>query len=155
MAAAYDDLPDELKRSLEGRKAIHDFVVFWDRMLARPSTTRLPLTEEQRRSRPPVAHPIFMTHPVTGRRVLYCNPGFATAIEGLPRDESDAILDFLFRHQLQRKYFYAHAWAVGDVLMWDDIGTIHNAASDYGPDTPRLMHRVQVMATRDYSRLAA
>ena len=155
MCAAYDDLPDAIKRSLEGRNAIHDFCTFWDRMLARPGTTRLPLTEEQRRSRPPVTHPIFMTHPVSGRRALYCNPGFATAIEGLPKDESHAMLDFLFHHQLQDKYFYAHKWALGDVLMWDDIGTIHNAASDYGPDTPRLMHRVQVMATLDYQRLAA
>lgn len=155
MCAAYDDLPDTIKRALDGRNAIHDFCTFWDRMLARPGTTRLPLTEEQRRSRPPVTHPVFMTHPVTGRRALYCNPGFATAIEGMPKDESDAMLDVLFRHQLQDKYFYAHKWALGDVLMWDDIGTIHNAASDYGPDTPRLMHRVQVMATLDYQRLAA
>jgi taurine dioxygenase len=155
MHAAYDDLPAEIKRRLDGRAAIHDFCTFWDRMLLRPGSTRLELTEEQRRARPPVSHPIFMTHPVTGRRVLYCNPGFATAIEGLAREESDAMLEFLFRHQLQDKYFYAHKWAVGDVLMWDDIGTIHNAASDYGPDTKRFMLRVQVMATLDYQRLAA
>ena len=155
MCTAYDDLPDAIKRKLEGRNAIHDFCTFWDRMLARPGSTRLPLTEEQRRSRPPVTHPIFMTHPVSGRRALYCNPGFTTAIEGMPQDESDAMLDVLFRHQLQPKYFYAHKWTLGDVLMWDDIGTIHNAASDYGADTPRLMHRVQVMATLDYQRLAA
>ena len=56
------------------------------------------------------------------------------------------MLDFLFAHQLQPKYQYAHRWTVGDVLIWDHLGTLHNAIPDYGPDEERLMLRCQVMA---------
>jgi taurine dioxygenase len=155
MHAAYEDLPDEIKRRLEGRTATHDFAKFWDMMRARPGSRRAALTAEQRAKKPPVSQPIFRTHPITGRTVLYCNPGYATRIDGMPEAESAELLEYLFKHQQQRKYFYAHAWAEGDVLMWDNIGTVHNAVADYLPDEPRYMRRVQVMATKDYARLAA
>jgi len=155
MHAAYDDLPAEMKERLEGRIAIHDFEKFWDVMRTRPGSIRKPLTEEQRRKKPPVPQPIFRVHPVTGRRVLYCNPGYAVRIEGMEPAESDATLEYLFKHQSQPKYLYSHRWTPGDVLMWDNIGTTHNAMADYGPDEPRLIHRVQVMATLDYGKLAA
>jgi taurine dioxygenase len=155
MHAAYDDLPADLKTRLQGRTATHDFAKFWDMMRARPGSQRAPLTPEQRAKKPPVSQPIFLTHPVTGRPVLYCNPGYATHIDGMSEAESAETLDFLFRHQEQEKYFHAHAWMEGDVLMWDNIGTVHNAVPDYRPDEPRYMRRVQVMATKDYARLAA
>jgi len=155
MHAAYDDLPAEIKTRLKGRTATHDFPKFWDMMRARPDSRRAPLTPEQRAKKPPVSQPIFRTHPVTGRTVLYCNPGYATRIDGMPEAESAQLLRFLFQHQEQEKYFYAHQWAQGDVLMWDNIGTVHNAAADYGPHEPRYMRRLQVMATKDYARLAA
>ena len=59
------------------------------------------MTEEQRSRRPPVVHPVFLTHPITGRKVLYANPGYTTRINELPRDESDAMLEFLFDFQLR------------------------------------------------------
>jgi len=155
MRAAYEDLPDEIKRRLEVRTATHDFAKFWDMMRARPGSRRAALTAEQRAKKPPVSQPIFRTHPITGRTVLYCNPGYATRIDGMPEAESAELLEYLFKHQQQEKYFYAHAWAEGDVLMWDNIGTVHNAVADYLPDELRYMRRVQVMATKDYARLAA
>lgn len=155
MHAAYDDLPPEVVERLEGRVAIHDFEKFWDMMRQRPGSIRGPLTPEQRAKKPPVAQPIFRVHPVTGRRVLYCNPGYAMRIEGLEREESDAMLEYLFRHQSQPKYLYSHAWTPGDLLMWDNIGTTHNAVADYAADEPRFILRVQVMATLDYAALAA
>ena len=118
MYAAYEDLPAAVKQRLAGVNAVHDFCVFWERMLQRPGTKRQPLTEEQRKLRPPVEHPIFMKHPITGKYALYCNPGFATRIVGLELDESDEMLEFLFSHQSHDKYFYAHKWKVGDVLIW-------------------------------------
>lgn len=154
MYAAYDDLPDDVKSRLAGVNAVHDFCTFWEGMLKRPGSKRPPLTEEQKRLRPPVEHPIFMKHPITGRYALYCNPGFATRIVGMEKGESDEMLRFLFEHQTKEKYFYAHKWAVGDVLIWDNICTTHNAAADYGPDEGRFLLRVQVMATLDYHRLA-
>jgi taurine dioxygenase len=155
MHAAYEDLSAGLKARLKGRTATHDFAKFWDMMRARPGSTRAPLTPEQRAKRPPVSQPIFRTHPITGRTILYCNPGYAIRIDGMADDESAELLDLLFKHQEQDKYFHAHHWAEGDVLMWDNIGTVHNAIPDYGPDEPRYMRRVQVMATKDYARLAA
>ncbi|OLB68878.1 MAG: taurine dioxygenase [Alphaproteobacteria bacterium 13_2_20CM_2_64_7] len=155
MHAAYDDLPAEIKTRLKGRTATHDFAKFWDMMRARPDSRRAPLTPEQRAKKPPVSQPIFRTHPVTGRTVLYCNPGYATRIDGMPEAESAELLRYLFQHQEQKKYFYAHQWAQGDVLMWDNIGTVHNAAADYAPHEPRYMRRLQIMATKDYARLAA
>ena len=116
---------------------------------AGPGSLRGPLTAEQRRRRPPSVHPLFLTHPITGRRVLYCNPGYAIRINELDEAESDRVLETLFAHQLQPKYQYTHRWTEGDVLMWDHIGTLHNAIADYRPDEHRLMKRCQVMADRD------
>ena len=146
MHAAFDDLPAELKAKLDGRTATHDFNKFWEEMRRRPGSTRAPLTPEQRRQKPPVSHPVFLTHPITGRKVLYCNPGYAIAIDGLPAEESAEILAFLFAHQLAPKYRYVHRWSVGDVLMWDNLGTLHNAIADYGAQEHRLIKRCQVMA---------
>ena len=95
-----------------------------------------------------MSHPIFLVHPITGKKVLYANPGYAIRINELPEQESDEILAFLFEHQLQPRFRYVHRWTEGDVLFWDDIGTLHNAHADYGPDEYRLMKRCQVMATK-------
>ncbi|MBU2531612.1 MAG: TauD/TfdA family dioxygenase [Alphaproteobacteria bacterium] len=148
MHAAFTDLPDDLKARLVDKEAIHDFEKFWEMMRARPGSTRGPLTDEQRAKKPPVPHPIFLTHPITGTKVLYCNPGYATRIVGMDENESDDTLNFLFEHQLQEKYQYAHQWTEGDVLMWENIGTLHNAISDYGPDEPRYIRRCQIMADK-------
>jgi taurine dioxygenase len=155
MHLAYEDLPSDIKSRLVGRTATHDFAKFWDMMRSRPGSQRAPLTAEQRAKKPPVSQPIFRIHPITGRTILYCNPGYAMCIDGLPEAESRELLEFLFKHQGQDKYFHAHKWTEGDVLMWDNIGTVHNAIPDYRPDEPRYMRRAQVMATKDYARLAA
>jgi taurine dioxygenase len=155
MHLAYEDLPADIKRALSGRTATHDFAKFWDMMRSRPGSQRAPLTPQQRAKKPPVSQPIFRTHPITGRTILYCNPGYAVRIDGMPDAESAGLLAFLFAHQEQEKFFHAHQWAEGDVLMWDNIGTVHNAVPDYRPDEPRFMRRVQVMATKDYASLAA
>lgn len=149
MHAAYDDLPAGLKRRLEGMTVLHDFNKFWETM-RRKGSNRPPLTDAQRRARPPVSHPIFLTHPITRRKVLYANPGYAMRINELPEKESDEVLDYLFEHQLKPEHRYVFHWHEGDVLMWEDIGTIHNAVADYGPHEHRLIKRCQVMATMFY-----
>jgi taurine dioxygenase len=148
MHAAYDGLPADLKRHLEGMTALHDFNKFWEMMRREKGSKRPPLTEAQRRAKPPVSQPVFLTHPITGRKVLYANPGYAVRINELPERESDEVLAFLFAHQVKPEYRYRFRWQAGDVLMWEDIGTIHNAVADYGPDEHRLIKRCQVMATR-------
>ena len=155
MHAAYEALPAEIKTYLAGKTATHDFATFWDMMRARPGSQRAPLSAEQRAKKPPVSQPIFRTHPITGRTILYCNPGYAVRIDGMAEAESTELLEFLFRHQEQKRFFHAHKWSEGDVLMWDNIGTVHNAVPDYRADEPRYMRRVQVMATKDYQALLA
>ncbi len=148
MHAAYEGLDRALKERLEGMTATHDFNKFWELMRTREGSIRGPLTPEQRAKRPPSVHPVFLTHPLTGRKVLYCNPGYAIRINELPEAESEKVLAELFRHQLQEKYLHTHVWSLNDVLMWDNIGTLHNAIPDYAPHEHRLMKRCQVMATR-------
>jgi taurine dioxygenase len=150
MHAAYEGLSTDLKARLEGMTVLHDFNKFWDKMRREKGSKRPPLTEAQRKAKPPVSHPIFLTHPVTKRKVLYANPGYSMRINEMPQKESDETLEFLFEHQLKSEYRYAFHWTEGDVLMWEDIGTIHNAVADYGADEPRLIKRCQVMATMFY-----
>ena len=117
-------------------------------MRSQPGSSRSALTPAQRAAKPPVTHHIFLTHPITGKQVLYANPGYSMRINELPEQESDETLVFLFEHQLQAKYQYKHRWQVGDVLMWDNMGTLHNAVPDYLPHEHRYIKRCQVMADR-------
>lgn len=148
MHAAYDGLPDDLKKRLDGMTVLHDFNKFWEKMRREKGSKRPPLTEAQRKAKPPVSHPIFLEHPITRRKVLYANPGYSMRINELPQKESDEILEFLFEHQLKPEYRYRHQWNEGDLLMWENFGTIHSAVADYGPDEHRFVKRCQVMATR-------
>ena len=148
MHAAYDELPQALKERLDGMTALHDFEKFWEKMRREKGSTRAPLTEAQRKARPPVSHPLFLTHPITGRKVLYANPGYAVRINEMSEAESAETLDFLFAHQLQPKFRYAFKWKPRSVLMWDNMGTIHNAVADYRADERRLIKRCQVAASR-------
>jgi taurine dioxygenase len=155
MHAAYEDLSDGLKNRLDGMTVRHDFAKFWDKMRREKGSARPPLTDAQRKAKPPVSHPIFLSHPITGKKVLYANPGYSMRINELPEDESDQILAFLAAHQLQAKYQYCHRWAVGDVLMWDNMGTLHNAVADYRADEHRYIKRCQVMANRYFEERVA
>jgi len=148
MHAAYDALPQDLRTRLANSTVTHNFEKFWEHMRRDKASTRPPMTDEQRRRRPPVQHPLFLTHPITGKKVLYCNPGYATRINGMAERESEDLLAFLFAHQLQPQFRYTHAWTENDVLVWDHLGTIHRAIADYAADEIRLMRRCQVMATR-------
>jgi taurine dioxygenase len=148
MHAAYEALPAEIKTRLDGMTATHNIEKFWEHMRRVHNSPRPPMTDEQRRRRPPVVHPVFLTHPITGRKVLYCNPGFAERINELPERESDAMLEYLFAHQLQRQFRWINAWAENDLLIWDHLGTLHRAIADYRPDEIRLIRRCQVMATK-------
>src|SRR5947208_1256579 len=148
MHAAYEALPDDIKARLDGMTATHNIEKFWEHMRRVHNSPRPPMTDEQRRRRPPVVHPLFLTHPITGDKVLYCNPGFAERINELPKRESDEMLEYLFAHQLQPRFRWTDAWAENDLLIWDHLGTLHRAIADYGPDEIRLIRRCQVMATK-------
>ena len=147
MHAAYDALPEALRTRLAHATVTHDFNQYWENA-RRAGSTRPPLTPAQRRARPPAVHPLFLTHPITGRKVLYCNPGYAERINELPEAESAEMLAFLFAHQLRPEFRWTHVWTENDLLVWDHLGTIHRAIADYRADEPRLIRRCQVLATR-------
>jgi taurine dioxygenase len=158
MRAAYEALPDAIKARLANATVTHTFEKFWEHMRQHKNSNRPPMTDEQRRRRPAVVHPLFMTHPITGKPVLYCNPGYSVRINELPEAESDAMLEYLYQHQLRDRFRHTHHWTENDLLVWDHIGTIHRAIADYRPDEIRLMRRCQVMATKvfqpEFTRLA-
>ena len=146
--AAYEGLPDELKRRLEGKTVLHDFNKFWEMMRREKGSTRPPLTEAQRKAKPPVSQPIFLDASDHRPQVPLRQPRLRDAHQraaggGERRDARVPV-----RAPDQPEYRYAHRWHGGDVLMWDNMRTIHNAVADYGPDEPRLIKRCQVMATR-------
>ncbi|MEI8035252.1 MAG: TauD/TfdA family dioxygenase [Betaproteobacteria bacterium] len=146
MHAAYEGLPIAIKKQLEGKTILHDFNKFWDMMRREKGSQRPALTEAQRLAKPPVSHPAVLIHPLTGKKVLYANPGYCMRINEMPEQESQQLLDFLFEHQTQPCYLYSHTWEESDLMLWEDIGTIHNAVADYRSDEPRLIKRCQVMA---------
>lgn len=147
-AAAYDDLSDELKSSLADSTALHDLNLYWEYMRREKGSSRAALTEEERKKRPPARHPVFLTHPVSGRKIIFVNPGYCVAVEGMPPGEGERMMQTLLDHVLQPKYRYRHHWEVNDMLIWDHLGTWHTAIADYGPNESRLMKRCQVLADR-------
>ncbi|HEX2651819.1 MAG TPA: TauD/TfdA family dioxygenase [Burkholderiales bacterium] len=149
MVLAYETLSDAMKGFLGGLKAIHDYSHAYDTYFAHLKE-RPPLTAEQRAKTPPVAHPMVRTHPVTGRKALYVNPGFTTGIVGMPKEESQPILEFLFRHSTRPEFVYRHKWRVHDMIFWDNRCTMHYALSDYDFSVRRHMHRTTVAGDAPY-----
>jgi taurine dioxygenase len=143
-AAAYEDLSEAHKAKLQGAVGSHNSVMYNAKVRAAGSN-RAAYSEEKIKKKQPLPHPIVLTHPVSGRTILYCDPGHVERIEGLSEEESAEMLQFLTEHQLQQKYQYAHEWTEGDVLMWDNMSTLHRATLDYRPDEPRLMKRCQIV----------
>lgn len=148
MHLAYDALPAEMKSRLADAVVVHNFEKMWEYMRTVRKSGRAPMTDEQRRQRPPVEHPLFLTHPITGRKVLYANPGYAERIVGMSQQESDETIAWLVEYQLQDRFRHTFTWTEGDVVVWDNFGTLHRGIADYGPDEYRLMRRCQVLGTK-------
>lgn len=148
MGLAYDTLPTDVQHRIENLSVEHDFNKFWEMMRSRPGSDRPPLTPAQRAKKPPVTHPMVMRHPVSRRKVLYCNPGYAIKVLGLEKNESDELLQYLFDHQLQKRFLFSFQWTALDVLLFDNIRTLHNAIPDYLPHEHRLLKRCQIMADK-------
>jgi alpha-ketoglutarate-dependent taurine dioxygenase len=89
----------------------------------------------------PVEHPVVRTHPETGAKTLFVNPGFTSHIKELDRAESDALLAFLFEHSVKPEYTVRYHWGEGDVGFWDNRSTQHAVAGDFG-EQHRVIQRV-------------
>jgi len=134
MTRAYEDLPPEIKKRIEGRKAKH---VYQSNFSARKLTG---LTPEAKKHVPDfVMHPLVRTHPETGRKSLYVNPIRIEAIEGLEEAETLQLLDALIDHAMQTKYQYRHQWRLNDLVMWDDRCLSHQANGDYNHSQSRYL----------------
>jgi taurine dioxygenase len=127
MHLAWDTLPLELKRIVEGRKAEHSYLANYAE-LQRRSPWRPNLTAAQIAEVAPVLHPVVRTHPETGRRALFVSEHFTTRIEGLPEDESRDVLDRLFAHSVRPEHIYRHRWQPHDMVFWDNRSLMHLAA---------------------------
>ena len=135
MYAAYDGLPQRLKDRLEGRIGAFTYG-------GRRKATAL-LNEEDR-DWTPVLHPIVRTHPETGRKALYFDPGKILRIEGLEPEESNALIDELTERMIQPDGCYTHHWRKGDIVIWDNSCSYHKAAGDYPPEEDRIHWRVSI-----------
>jgi taurine dioxygenase len=135
MYAAYDALPPALKARLDGRLGAFTY-----------GGRRNPshLLDEADRDWKPVLHPIVRTHPETGRKALYFDPGKIVRIEGLEPAESDAVIDELTERMIQPDAQYRHQWSVGDIVLWDNRCSYHLAAGDYPPEEERIHWRVSI-----------
>lgn len=137
--AAYDDLPDALKKKLAGKRAIHRFAAK-ERGVKKP----VQLTADQIAKNPDVIHPVVRSHPVTGRKALYVRKGECIGIEGMAEAEALPLIEELSDRVTRKQYIYRHKWQVGDLLMWDNALVQHWAPRDYEWPDRRLMLRTTV-----------
>jgi len=147
--AAYDDLPDAMKKTLEGLIGLHHYGNR-DDLEERSRTAASVLSEEQKRKLTWVRHPLARRHPVTGRTALYAVSGSSFGIEGMAEGEARALLDDLRRHATLQKYRYRLRYGVGDVVIWDNASLLHSATLT-DPDDARTLWRVTIKETRRQS----
>ena len=145
-AAAYDALPDAMKERLSKLKAVHRF---WDRYLRerKAAGSDVVVSDERRAGTPDVIHPIVRPHPFTGRKCIYVNEGFTIGIVGMPDEEAQSLLKYLYAHCTQPQFTYRHSWKVGDLVMWDNCATLHRATVDFRLPQRRLMQRTTLKGT--------
>jgi len=140
----YAGLPEATKDRIAGMKAEHS----WE--ASRRNTKSPPATEEQKRERPPVTHPVVRTHPDTKDKILYvgCH---VSHIHDMPRDESDDLLAELMDHTTQPKFVYSHRWRNGDYVMWDNRCLLHRASPNFDTaNEARVLHRTVIIGTKPY-----
>jgi taurine dioxygenase len=139
MCRAYEALSDGMKRLLEGLRGVNSSAS------ADVSKTREDRLKDSARADAReeyvATHPIVRTHPETGRKALYVNVAHTVGIEGLAREESAGLLDYLFRHQIKPEFTCRFRWHSRSIAFWDNRCVQHNAVNDYQGHR-RLMHRI-------------
>ena len=136
LRAAYDALPDGMKRRIEGLVAEHSFA--YSRSQVDPTL----LTQEMKDEVPPVQQSLVRQNPLNGRKALYVG-SHASHILGMPDEEGRALLGQLLGHATQDRFVYTHRWRNKDIVMWDNRAVLHRGRPwDYMK--PRVMHRTTV-----------
>jgi taurine dioxygenase len=138
MAAAYDELPAQLREKVAGLSIKHDGTYNsggYLRQGVREDSD--PMTCEGQ------PHPIVCAHPRSGKPVLYLGRRRNSYVMGLGREESEDLLDALWEFATLPQYTYTHQWRVGDLLMWDNRATMHRR-EPFDASARRLMQRTQI-----------
>ncbi len=136
MRAAYDALPDEMKKRIDGLKGVHTY------QASRSPKKMLALSEDEKRETPEVVHPLVRKHLPTGENALYLSTTRLERIIGLDREESNSLIDALLAHATQPRFQYHHKWRPGDMVIWDNRCSMHHANADYPLEAKRLLHRI-------------
>jgi taurine dioxygenase len=142
MYAAYDALSERMKAYLDGLTAVHDGEPVYRGLFANLGVADKP-------AYPRAEHPVVRTHPVTSKKALYVNRGFTSHIVGIPRDESDAILTYLYQHCENPLFQCRFRWTENAIAFWDNRCVQHRAMWDYWPHT-RSGTRVTVKGERPF-----
>ena len=139
MYAAYDALSDGLKDTLSRLRGVHSsrHVFGQDRPAMRGRIGNPELATQD------AIHPAVITHPESGKKALYVNPGFTLRFEGWTDDESRSLLSFLYKHASQPQFTCRLRWRAGSLAFWDNRATWHYALNDYQGER-RLMHRITI-----------
>ena len=147
MRAAWDALPDAMKKKIDGLVAEHSY--WHSRVLGGGPEP----DEEERRTRPPVRHKLVHVHEGSGRKSLYI-ASHACVIVGMPEDEGRDLLRELMRFATQPEFVFAHRWQLGDVVVWDNLCTMHRA-TEFDDQSYRRDVRRTTMRERDPNEAAA
>ena len=139
--AAYDALEPDIQERIDGLTAIHDFSHVFGLLMSADELA------EMQQKYPPAEHPIVRVHPDTGRRTLYVNEAFTSHIPDLDPDESEALLQRLFRQPRIPELQCRFRWQPNSIAFWDNRAAWHYAASDYFP-ARRVMERVTIIGDR-------
>jgi taurine dioxygenase len=142
MYAAWDELPDRLRRLADGLRVKHDGT-YNSGGYTRQGVTP---TDDPRTS-PGTFHPLVHIHPETGRRGLYLGRRRNAYIEGLSLDDSAALLDEIWAQATRDSLTWRHQWRAGDLVLWDNRCTMHRRDA-FDPATRRVMHRTQIKGDR-------
>jgi taurine dioxygenase len=141
MYAAYDALDDETKAQIADLKAVHSNAHVFGSKAYYSNPERAEFANDEAVSK--AVHPVVITHPLSGRKSLYVNPGFATRFEGQSPEESRTLLYKLFAHAMKPEFTSRFVWRPGSIAFWDNRATWHFALNDYQGEE-RLMHRITV-----------
>lgn len=140
--AAYETLSEEMKRGLSGMTIKQGNVVD-TAMKPRPGAK----FDTDVRELPGPSHPVIATHPKTGHNMLYLGRRHSAYVNGLPLEESEALLNELWTHATQPRFCYTHHWALGDVVVWDNQATLHKRDA-FDSSSRRVLYAAQVEGER-------
>lgn len=138
---AYDTLSDAMKRQLATLRAVHTNEFLTGNTQARNATRSTKLLDTVGVSH--VVHPVVRTHEETERKCLFVNRPFTYAFEGMTREESLPLLNFLYEHSAKPENTCRFRWQKGSIAFWDNRCTMHYAINDY-PGFRREMHRITI-----------